>query len=40
VEDIVYLPVQREFDAIDAQADNFSDTERSETFGAQFCGWV
>jgi hypothetical protein len=40
VEDIMYLPMRREFDVIDAWADDLSDMERSKTFGAQFCGWM
>ena len=34
MEDVMYLPMRREFDAVDAWADDFSDMERSETFGA------
>jgi hypothetical protein len=38
VEDIVYLPMRGEFDAIDVWTDDLCNSERSETFGAQFSG--
>ena len=34
VEDIVYLPMRGQFDAIDAWADDLCDLERSEALGA------
>jgi hypothetical protein len=34
VEDVVYLPMRREFDVVDVWADDFGDSERSEVFGA------
>jgi hypothetical protein len=40
VEDVVYLPMRGQLDAIDVWADDFGNSERSEAFGAQFGGWV
>jgi hypothetical protein len=34
MEDIMYLPMGRQFDAINAWADDFCDSEWSEAFGA------
>ena len=34
MEDVMYLPMRGEFDAVDTWADNLRDVERSETFGA------
>jgi hypothetical protein len=36
VEDVVYLPMGRQFDAVNAWADDLCDSERSESFGVQF----
>ena len=40
MEDIVYLPMRRQLDAVDAGADDLGNSERSEAFGAQFGGRV
>jgi hypothetical protein len=34
MENVVYLPMRGQLDAIDAWADDLHDAERSETFGA------
>ena len=40
MEDIVYLPMRGELDAVDAWADDLGDSERSKALGAQFGGRV
>ena len=34
MEDVVYLPMRRQFDAVDAGTDDLGNLERSEAFGA------